>query len=82
MVRAIVCGDNLPVRNGHGKIAGEGHINMGLAERGLKCGDITHILDMESMAEEEILKFRAPWILVRSIDSAVGIGVHRQNNPR
>ena len=31
--RAIVGGDNLPVRNSHREVAGEGNVDMGLARQ-------------------------------------------------
>ena len=64
------------------KVAGKGDVNVGLAKRGLERGGIAHVLHMETVAEEEVLEFCAPWILVRSIEIAVGITVHCQNNPR
>ena len=82
MVRAVVGGVNHPVRDSHQKVAGEGYINMGLAGGSLKRGDVAHVLGMKSVAKEEVLKSRAPQILIRAIDSTVGIGVHCQKNPR
>ena len=52
---------------------------MGAAEGCLKCGNFAHIFYMETVTEEEFLKFHATGVLVRSIQSTVGVGVNCQN---
>ena len=82
MVRAVVVRVDHPVRDSHREVAGEGYVDMGLAGGSLKRGDVAHVLDMKSVAKEEVLRSRAPRTLIRAIDSTVGIGVHRPKNPR
>ena len=55
---------------------------MGLAQGGLEGRNIAHILNMEIVAEEEFLKFRATGNLVQSIEVAVGVGVNCQEEAR
>ena len=73
MVRAVIVRVDHPVRDSHRKVTSESHVNMGMARRGLKCGDVAHVFNMKSMAKEEILKGRAARILIRTIDGTVGI---------
>ena len=52
---------------------------MRAAKGRLECGNFAHIFYMETVAKEEFLKFHAAGILVRSIQSTVGVGVDCQN---
>ena len=67
VIRSVVPYINRPARYGNGQVACKGHINRRLASRRLEGRDIPDVLNMESVAEEEILKFRAMWILIWSI---------------
>ena len=55
------------------------HIDMRAAKGRLEGGNFAHIFYMETVAEEEFLKFHATGILVRSIQSTVGVRVDCQN---
>ena len=52
---------------------------MGAAKGHLKCGNFAHIFYMEAVTKEEFLKFHATGVLVRSIQSTVGVGINCQN---
>ena len=82
MVRPIVGGIHPPARDSHREVPGKCDIDMGLAQGGLEGRNIAHILNMEIVAEEEFLKFRATGNLVQSIEVAVGVGVNCQEEAR
>ena len=82
MVRPIIDSIHPPARDSHREVPGEHDIDMGLAQGGLEGRNIAHIFNMETVAEEELLKFRAAGILVRSIEIAEGVGVNCQEEAR
>ena len=75
MVGPIIGGIHPPARDCHREVPGKRNVNVGLTEGGLEGRNITHILNMEIVAKEELLKFRATWILIRAIQVAVGVGI-------